>query len=165
MPKERIVLIAVTAIALVCVPFAFLAKPSPRVELHFLGTAPYGQAMAVLFEVRNRPPSFFGVSAVRLEAIDGATWKEFRGGVVMAGVADAPTNFIFSCVIDRQVHAGRLRLVTQYERTLSPLGSFIARVKLRLSGRNNQIPLNPFSKSVALFSNPVEVTTEEFALP
>src|SRR3974377_179845 len=118
MPKRRVAFIATAMIALVCVPFAFLAKPSPRIELHFLGTASYGQAMAVLFEVRNRPPNFHLVPSAKLEPIEGATWKELKGGFVMAGVADGPTNFIFSCVIDRQVHAGRLRLVTQYERTL-----------------------------------------------
>jgi hypothetical protein len=162
MPKARVALLAAIAIVLVGAPFVFLPKPSPRIELHFLEATPVAAGVMVAFQVRNPPPSFHSIAPLKLEASDGTTWKELPGGF---GKWAQSSDFIFWCTIDRQAHERRLRLVTQYQRTLNPIESFIALVKLRLSSKNNRVPLNPFSKGVALFSDPAEVITEEFTLP
>jgi hypothetical protein len=164
MPKARLALTAAVMIALVCMPFVFLAKPSPHIELHFLKALPIAEGVIVAFQIRNAPPSFHSIAPLKLEAIDGTTWKELPGGFG-AWTQIEETNVVFCCTIDRKAQPKRLRLVTQYQRTLNPFERFITLVKLRLSGKNNRVPLNPFNKSVALFSDPMEVTSEEFAPP
>src|SRR5262249_1175242 len=150
MAKARLTQIAVAVgIALVCLPFVFLAKPSPHIELHFLKALPIAEGVIVAFQVRNAPPSFHTIAPLKPEAIDGTTWKELPGGFTGSAQIEE-TNVVFCCTTDRPTQAKRLRLVTQYQRTLNPLERFIALAKLRLSGKNNRVPLNPFSKGVAL---------------
>jgi hypothetical protein len=165
MRKRRLALIAAVVIALVCVPFVFLTRPSRLVELHFMGVQPVDEGVNVFFEVRNRPPNLHRIVPLKLEAFEGAAWKEIPGAVGRFGSAEAPTNLMLGCVIDRRVHSRRLRLVTRSQISLNTLESFIERVKLRLSGKGNRVPINPFAKNVVIFSESAEVISEEFTIP
>jgi hypothetical protein len=161
MPKRRVALIAAIAIALVGLPFAFLARPSPRFELHFLRAARVAESVNVFFEIRNEPPNSTVVHVPSLEVFDGAAWKEIKYGSSFHQFK-TPTNLMFCCVIDRQMPAARFRLVIQSERRLNALENFIARVKMRLSGKH-KVELNPFTKNVVLWEP--ETSSVEFALP
>jgi hypothetical protein len=119
MPKARLVLLTPAVVALLCLPFAFLAKPSPHIELHFLRALPIEEGVIVAFQVRNAPRSFHGIAPLRLEASDGTTWKKLPCGFGL-GTQIEETNVTFCCTIDRPTQQKRLRLVTQYQRTLSP---------------------------------------------
>src|SRR5215831_8446456 len=119
MAKARLTLLTPAVIALVCLPFVFLARPSPHIELHFLKALPIAEGVIIAFQVRNAPPSFHSIAPLRMEASEGTAWKELPGSFG-AWTQIEETNVTFCCTIDGPAQAKRLRLVTQYQRTLNP---------------------------------------------
>jgi hypothetical protein len=165
MPKRNLALIAAVLIALVCVPFAFLAgRPLAAIELHFLQCAQVGDSFSATFGVSNRTGLPYSIRPLRLESLEGGAWKELKLG---AGGFSGPDGLgllvdpTITCSIPR-VPQSRLRLVAQSTTEWVGQDTLLIRAKMFLSARSRSDAFLPFNTK---FYEDAETVSEEFMLP
>lgn len=170
MTKTRLTLVAAVVMALVVVAFFWVARAaSPGITLQVLKAAPLGDSVAVMCEVRNRTSTKCNLVPLRLETNNGTAWRLCSDGLggysTVEDISPEQAGKLI-CTI-RQLPSGtRARLVFQNQRALKGLRSFLLRLKLRLSGQNARLPLNPFDSTVLILSaDPVEIVSEAFSAP
>jgi hypothetical protein len=167
MPKSRLALIAAVVIALVCVPFLFLARsPSAGITLSLLGTDPVADALGVTFAISNHTGRSYHVSTSRLETRVGNGWKECPDGIVGLSISEIQwphSEGKLRCVIKPLPPGTPVRLVMRSMREEGGLSSFIWRVKVWRAGNASFSSLFDFKTKFLLERN--ELTTEEFPVP
>ena len=166
MPKRRLGLIMVAAIAVLSVPFVFIRpKSSSGVTVRLVKVEREGAAVVVRFDITDHTTRQYCLIAQRLEIKDDTGWK--RCSSSLSSFEDPPNNKITRSNIffTPQSPGSRLRLVVDVQRARQGLGGFWDRLRLRLSS-GQKIPLNPFDDTYVIFTKEAsEVITEEFIEP
>jgi hypothetical protein len=174
MPKARLAVITAMVIALVCLPFAFLAmKPSPAIELHFLnGGAQVGDLSSATFVINNRTGRAYSIRPLRLETLESGSWNEVRHGVgplpptdefrrAIGAIQGQPVAPKMTWMIKSVPHA-RLRLVTQITGERAGWDTLTIRAGWLLSAKTRRHAFMPFNTK--LYEEAYTIS-EEFTLP
>jgi hypothetical protein len=165
MPKARLALIAAAALALLCVPLAFVAgRPSPAIELHFLGGDQVGDSFHATFGISNHTGLQYSIRPLRLETLEGGAWKELKRGV---GGFSGPEGLgllvdpAITCII-QHVPQSHLRLVAQSTRERVGQDTLLIRARMFLSAESRRNAFLPFKTK---FYEDTQTISDEFTLP
>lgn len=141
-------------------------RPKAALTLRCSKVAVLGDGLLVSFDISNRTSQPYSLRPVRLERFESNEWiKVFDGIGSFSETGDfgARRQGALGCVV-KQLPAGtRMRLVIESQRARKGLETIAVRVRVRLSG-DQRMSLNPFD-GVLFFTDPVELTTEEFLAP
>jgi hypothetical protein len=165
---HTIAIVGVLVLVLLCMAVALVTgKPSTAITLHNLRATQFEDGVSVGLKINNHSPNVLGIAPIRLEILEGAEWKDSRGiyGFSQSGDLGPHASASSFCFINRFPPGSRLRLVMQSQRARKGLDSFIVRAKLRLLQRDKRWSLNPFDKKVIFYTDPTEITSEEFVEP
>jgi hypothetical protein len=133
--------------------------------MQVVDVVPGESTILVRLEVTDNTSRQYLLTPVRLEKKDENGWKKCPGS--LSGFADPPMGVDItisrcSIFVMPQSPGAQLRLVVDVQRPRQGLGTFWERLRLRLSGQNKQVSLNPFDTRDVIFTKVAEVISDEF---
>ena len=164
MNKRHLALVAAIAVLVGLAVAATAVRTEPPVTVRCSDVL-VGDGIRVIFYVTNRTSQRFVLQPSRLERFDSNQWTKVPDGISSFSKSgfSARNDATLACIIKSLPAGTRLRLVIQSQRGRTGISTFALRVRLRLSGDKGS-SLNPFDK-LMLFTDPVEVVSDEFLAP
>lgn len=168
MPKLRIAICAVIALAILCLAVAVAtAKRAPALTARVVEVTSLNNGLNVRVRLTNSTAYVYVLFPFKLEVWSGGGWLPCKTPIILSNPPSlyphAASEFNWPILVPSKPDA-RWRLVIESGVAKSGLQSFLLRLRLRLATRDRAFSLNPFDPTPITYGNTV-AKTEAFTAP